>query len=116
MFNNFWSLYLDFWVFSIPITVYILYIIVTEFLDLIFNKQRINKINKYIEKIQTEELQNQYEKQKNQQSNFDNSLLSEMTRQIDYKILSTKTEYHKYYPEGKKIIRAKEMYDIFKIK
>lgn len=115
MFEKFLTFYLDIWIFSIPITIFILYISITEFLDLIFNTKRINKMNKYFEDINPEKLQYQYEKQKNQQSNLDKSLLADMIRQIDFEILFVK-KGNQYNPEKKSITRAKEMSDIFKLK
>ena len=116
----FFGWFFGLWFITVPLTIFCVYFIITELLDLIFNTNRINQLLKHSDSIDSEQLEQQFKFGKEKQSNFSKSILMELDRQISYKRLNEK-EGKKIWSERvsfetrKKIIAAKRVSDIFKI-
>ena len=115
MLENFWKFYINCWIITFPLSLYYVYLILTEVLDFIINSHRIDKMNKYIFTLDCKKLESDYTNLKNQQSSYEESLLLDMKRHVDFQILIQKKNWQ-YLPERKNIVRAKQMSDIFKLK
>ena len=100
-------IYFKFWIITIPISCYLLYILTIEFLDIILNSFKINTLLKKSDRINVDYLLYQYEIQKEKQQAVEKSTLLEMERQIKYSRDRWTTE---------DTTRAKELSDTFKIK
>lgn len=123
-----WKTILDFclalWFITIPILIWsyaLAYFIITELLDLIFNSGKINQLLKHSDSLNTTPLETQYELEKVNQSKLTKSILMELGRQIDYKRLNEKESKSNWSNRvssevKEKIISAKRVSDIFKIK
>jgi len=108
-----------FWFITVPLIIWISYTIVTEFLDLIFNTQKIKELLKQSDKFDYSSLSDQYHIEKKRQSKLSISILMELERQINYKrMLKYNPEDHwnkKYKVEKERVSAAKFISDIFKI-
>lgn len=112
--------YLDLWIFTIPFTLWLVYRIVTELLDLLFNSRKINRLLKHSDTFNLTPLSYQYEIDRERQSQLSKSDLMELERQINFIRMSdseSKNIWSKRIPqdEKEKITSAKEISDIFKI-
>jgi len=111
---------LPFWFIILPLTIYllfILYTIITELLDLIFNGDKINRLLIHSDILNPDSFLKDLENQKRRQSSLDKSNLQEMERQINYaRLKNNKNNWTFRYDEKEKIITAKEMSDIFRVK
>ena len=111
----FWGL----WFITIPLSIYIVYTIITELLDLIFNTGKINELLKHSDNLNFEPWEEQYKYDKTKQSKLSSSNLKELERQMNYSRLQTKKSNWRYYrksQERDKIITAKNLSDIFRTK
>lgn len=107
------------WIITIPLTIYIAYIVVPELLDLIFNTGKINLHLKHSDLLNSAPLEKQYEIAKERQTKFDKSNLMELDRQIKYiRQIKNKNSWkgRTSYAENERITAAKEISDVFKIK
>lgn len=113
----FW--FFSLWVITFPITIFIVYTLVTEFLDLIFNTRKINNLLKHSDLFNSELFEKQYQIDKEKQSKLNQSNLMELDRQISHIRLK---KYNGIWSktlnrtEKEKILAAKEITDIFKIR
>lgn len=117
--NKFFQLYFTFWFLSIPITIYLLYTLVIEILDLLFNSFLINNLLKKSDCLNIDSYEKSYLNDKERQLKSNKSNLLELERQIEYQKYFVNTEVK--YPiksgiEKDKIKAAKEISDLFKIK
>jgi hypothetical protein len=113
------SWFFGLWFVTIPLTIFIIYITVTELLDLVFNTTKINQLLKHSDTLKSDSLERQYEMGKKRQAKVDQSLLIELDRQIKYTIeIKHKNSwtYKKANEESERIVSAKEISDVFKIK
>lgn len=134
-------MYMRLWFITFPLTIFVLYKLITEMLDLILNTGKINRILKHSDSLRPELLEGQYREEKNRQNAFDQSCLKELERQINYirleesnsgaifknKVTKEKAfdpkmaRWNRYLKgafvthEEEKIIAAKEVSDIFKV-
>lgn len=107
------------WFITIPLTIYITYTVVTELLDLTFNTGKINQLLKHSDFLNFEPLEKQYSNDKERQSKLDQSNLLELERQIKHiRQVKNKSNWSNRtsYEEKEKIIAAKEISDVFKIR
>jgi hypothetical protein len=119
--KTFISYYWTLGIFTVPITFYTAYVVITELLDLIFNSNKINKLLKHSDNLDASKYEKQYNKDKFRLSTFEKSNLFELERQITYIRLIEKerksTWANRTSIEVKeKITSAKKVSDIFKIK
>jgi hypothetical protein len=111
--------FFGFWFISIPLTILIIYTVVTELLDLIFNSSKISRLLKHSDSLKSDLLEKEYTIAKERQNKVDQSNLIELNRQIEYKrLMKNKISLtHKTRNEEKeKLTAAKEISDVFKIK
>lgn len=101
------NIYLKFWIITIPISCYLLYILTIELLDIILNFSKIKTLLKKSEYLNINHLFYEYEIQKEKQQALEKSTLLEMERQIKY-------SHARWTSEDVK--RAKELSDTLKIK
>jgi hypothetical protein len=112
-------MYFGLWFITIPLTILIIYTLITELLDLIFNSHKINKLLKYSDNLNYELLEQQYLTDKERQSKLNQSNLIELDRKIKYIriVINNNSFTHRIFFEDKESIKAvKELSDIFKIK
>lgn len=110
--------YFGLWFITFPLTLYclaVLYIIITELLDLIFNSRRIDNLLLQSEQIDISKLENEHQHNKQVQSNLNESDINELNRQMDYLKLKHKSTQIKY-AEKERIMDAKSLSDIFRLK
>ena len=100
-------IYLRFWIITIPISCYLLYILTIELLDIVLNSSKINTLLKKSDRLNVDYLSYEYEIHKEKQRALEKSTLLEMERQINY-------SRDRWTNEDAK--RAKELSDTFKIK
>lgn len=118
---DFYKYFLIFWFVSFPLTIALAYFLITEVLDLIFNTNKISKLLKHSDSLNTNPLEKRYQIDKFNQANFSKSNLMELDRQINYLRLTEKesksswTNRISYELKGK-ITAAKRVADIFKTK
>ena len=105
--TDFIHIYLKFWVVTIPISCYVLYILTIELLDIILNSFKINNFLKKSDRLNVDYLHYEYEIQKEKQQALEKSTLLEMERQI---------KYSRDRWTNEDATRAKELSDTFKIK
>jgi hypothetical protein len=106
------------WFITIPLTLWIIYTVVTELLDLIFNTGRINEQLKGSDNFDIEPLKKEFEQQKLRQFNLSFSNLQEVKRQVDFTKLHSKRDgwVNSLSSQDKeKIAKAKMLSDIFSI-
>jgi len=113
--------YFALWFITVPLSVFLAYFIITELLDLIFNTGKINQLLKHSDSLNITPLEQQYEVEKNRQSSLSTSILMELERQINYIRLTEKESKSNWtnrvsYEVKEKVIAAKRVSDIFKIK
>ena len=110
--------YFGLWFITFPLTFYclvVLYTIITELLDLIFNSSRIDNLLMQSEQIDISNLENEHQGNKQMQSNLNESDINELNRQMDYLKLKDKSTQIKY-SEKERIMDAKSLSDIFRLK
>lgn len=102
------------WFITIPFSFLIVYTVITEILDLIFNSRKINQILKHSDLLDSTPLEEQYNIEKKRQSKLNETHLMELERQINY---SRQKDKHIWINNDKKqkTIAAKEISDAFKI-
>lgn len=105
--TDLFDIYFKFWIFSIPISCLILYFLLREILDIVFNGSKIDNLLKKSDSINVDFLYYEYEKQKKKQLALEKSTLLQMERQIKYKRERGVNGNAK---------TAKELSDTFKIK
>jgi hypothetical protein len=113
----FW--YFALWIITFPITILSAYILLTEFLDLILNTKKINNLLKHSDIFNPEPLEEQHDNENKRQSILSQSLLLELDRQMKYiRQIKSKSSPNTMTTkdEMEKIISAKELSDIFKIR
>lgn len=119
--NNILVWYVALWFITVPLSILLLYFLITELLDLIFNTGKINKLLKHSDSININPLDKQYEIEKGRQSSLTKSILMELDRQIGYIRLTEKENKNSWSNRVndeviEKITAAKRVSDIFKIK
>lgn len=98
---------MEFWIITIPISCYVLFLLTIEILDIVLNSSQINTLLKKSDRLNVDYLFHEYETQKKKQKELEKSTLLEMERQIKYSRDRWATEASR---------RAKELSDTFKIK
>jgi len=78
--NQYWALLLIIGMMILPAV----YIGVTELLDLIFNKNKLNKLLKHSDNFDVSILEQQLNEDETKQRSFEKSHLLELERQINY--------------------------------
>ena len=101
------SWYFFLWFITIPVSIYILYHLITELLDLVLNTQKIYQLLKYSDHLEIDQLDIKYQELKTTQAKLNSSNLMEMKRQIDYA---------RYKKHDKNIRLSKELADSFKFR
>jgi hypothetical protein len=119
--NNILLWYFALWFITVPLSILLLYFLITELLDLIFNTGKINKLLKHSDSININPLDKQYEIEKGRQSSLTKSILMELDRQIGYIRLTEKESKNSWSNRvndevKERITAAKRVSDIFKIK
>lgn len=107
------------WFITIPLTIFITYTVVTELLDLIFNTGKINQLLKHSDLLNSDPLEKQYAIDKVRQAKLDQSNLMELDRQIKHiRQVKNKNSWtnRTSSEEKERIISAKEISDVFKIR
>lgn len=74
-FKNFLSFYIDLWFITIPLTLCIVYVSVLEFLDLVLNTKKINKLIKLSDAFSPTVLEKQHETNLSKKAALDYSRL-----------------------------------------
>jgi hypothetical protein len=111
---------LEHWLISYLLAV-LIYNVLTELLDLIFNARKIDQLLKHSDHFDIETLEKNHKTSIVRQSKLNRSNLMELDRQIKY-IRQAKNDNNLgwnsviQYVNKPKIIAAKEISDIFKIK
>jgi hypothetical protein len=106
------------WFITIPLFIGIIYTVVTELLDLIFNTGRINEMLKHSDNLDIDSMKAEFEHQKVRQSNLSSANLEEVKRQVEFsKLQSTRGRWRYPSPslDKEKIVTAKNLSDIFRI-
>ena len=114
----------DYWVFAIIIALFLISFsiaLIREMLDLIFNAKKINQLLRRSDNLDYERLNNKYLSNKARQEKINKSILTEFEKQIDYCRLMEKessgdSSRRVNANEREKIIAAKRVTDIFKIR
>lgn len=110
---------LEHWFISYLLAV-LIYNILTELIDIIFNARKIDSLLKHSDHLEIEALEKKHETSKLRQSKLNHSNLMELDRQIKY-IRQTKNDTNLGWNSviqnvnKRKIIAAKEISEIFKI-
>ena len=107
-----------FWFITIPLSIWIIYTVITELLDLIFNTGTINKMLKQSDNLNVEAIENQYKLDMVRQSKLNYSNLREVKRQTDYvKIQAKRNDIGGYSNHSDKlnVIAAKNLSDFFRV-
>lgn len=112
--------YFGLWFITVPLSIFLIYFITTEFLDLVFNTGKINQLFKHSDTLNIAPLEEQYEAEKNEQSSLSKSILMELERQISYTRLAEEERNSSWSNRVRsevkeKVISAKRVSDIFKI-
>lgn len=113
--------YFALWFVTVPLSILLIYFLITELLDLIFNTGKINQLLKHSDSLIINPLEQQYEIEKRKQSSLTKSILLELDRQINYIRLTEKESKSSWSnrvrnEEKEKVTAAKKVSDIFKIK
>lgn len=106
------------WFITIPLSIWIIYTVVTELLDLIFNTGRINEMLKHSDKLDIDPMKTEFEHQKIRQSNLSSANLEEVKRQVEFSKLQSTRDRWRYSSSSldkEKIATAKNLSDIFRI-
>lgn len=106
------------WFVTIPLSIWIIYIVVTELLDLIFNTGRINEMLKHSDNLDIDPMKVEFEHQKVRQSNLSSANLEQVKRQVEFlKLQSTRDRWVSTSTslDKEKIVTAKNLSDIFRI-
>jgi hypothetical protein len=116
-----WSTILIWYFILYAVTIPVTYILITELLDLIFNSGKINQLLKHSDSIDISALEKQYTIEKYKQLQLSESDLKELERQMNYVRMTDGINANKWSdkvtPEEKeRLIAAKKVSDIFKIK
>lgn len=119
--KNILTWYLALWFITVPLSAFLIYFIITEFLDLIFNTGKINQLLKHSDSLNINPFEQQYKVEKNKQSSLSKSILMELERQISYIRLTEKENKSSWSNRvsdevKEKVTAAKRVSDIFKIK
>ena len=119
--NNILLWYVALWFITVPLSILLLYFLITELLDLIFNTGKINNLLRHSDSININPLEKHYEIEKGRQSSLTKSILMELDRQMGYIRLTEKESQNRWYTRlndevKEKITAAKRVSDIFKIK
>jgi hypothetical protein len=107
-----------FWIITIPISLWLIYILVTELLDFIFSQKKIDEMLKHSDNLDVNILILEYEKQKIIQESLNSPNLIDAMRQVEFmKMQSTRHLWKKSTnpPNIQKIVTAKNLSDIFRI-
>jgi hypothetical protein len=112
--------YFALWFITVPLSIFLIYFIITELLDLIFNSGKINQLLKHSDALNTALLEKQFEIEKSKQSSLSKSILLELERQINYLRLTENESKNNWsnrvsHEVKEKITAAKRVSDIFKI-
>lgn len=114
--NELLNLYLKFWIFTIPLTIYILKTLIPELLDLILNTQKIDSLLYHSDNLCKENFENQHIENKKIQANLNPSNLKELERQMNYfRLTERERNYTNNYGKIEKIKIEKKLSDIFKL-
>lgn len=110
------DLYLEFWIFTIPFSIYLLYKLIPELLDLVLNTNKISKLLEKSDNLNLEKLKQNHEVNSKKQNSLNESNLLELKRQVDYLNLTENQKNYRYeYGEIGQIKKAKRLADIFKV-
>ena len=100
-------------------TLILIYTIITELLDLIFNYDRINELLQHSDKLNIDLLTGKYQSTNEDQSKLTKSILQEMNRQKNRSASKyssrSNSYYNKKYKKGNDQL-TQEIYDIFKVR
>jgi len=110
--------FFGFWFITIPLSIWVIYAVVTELLDLVFNTGRINEMLKHSDNLDIDPMKTEFEHQKVRQSNLSPANLEEVKRQVEFsKLQSTRDRwgYSSTSLDKEKIVTAKNLSDIFRI-
>ncbi|MEI2823883.1 MAG: hypothetical protein V9F02_10715 [Chitinophagaceae bacterium] len=112
--------YFGLWFITVPLSIFLIYLITTELLDLIFNTGKINQLLKHSDTLNITPLLLQHEGEKEKQSSLSKSILMELDRQISYTRLTEEERKRSWSNRindevKEKVISAKRVSDIFKI-
>jgi hypothetical protein len=110
--------FIGFWFITIPFSIWIIYFVITEILDLIFNTEQINEMLKHSDNLDIDTMKAEYEHQKARQSNLSVHNLKEVKRQVEFSKLQSIRDRWRYYStslDKEKIVTAKILSDIFRI-
>lgn len=96
--------FLDFWFITVPIFIYLIYVFITELLDLVINTRKVKKLLKQFDSLNIESLETEYldQKAKKDHLNF-----------IKLKILEDEI-HKKSIINGLTYKSAKKIFEIFK--
>ena len=111
--------FIKLWFITFPLTIFITYTLVTEFLDFIFNTRKINQLLKHSDLLNSGPLDKEYSAVKGRQTKLSYSNLMELDRQINYNKVVKNKESWKHgisKVEIEKVNSAKEISDVFKLK
>ena len=92
------ELYLKFWVFTVPFTVYLFYKLIPEILDLTLNSKKVSKLLEKSDNLDFNRLEAIHENNKSKQNSLNSSNLIELKRQVNYSNLLAlpKNNKHEY--------------------
>lgn len=110
--------FLFFWYITIPLSVWIIYTVIVELLDLVLNNGKINEMLKHSDNLDIRPLMKDHEIQKRKQLKLNSSNLKEVKRQVEFSKLKTtqnRWKYSSFNLDNEKIITAKNLSDMFKI-
>lgn len=106
------------WFISLPISVYFVYTIITELLDLLLNSNEIKKNIELCDSIDLKKIEDEYLISKERKNRINQPILSELEFKVKYKrekeTLSKQTEKI-HYIENLKNSEILRLYNIFKI-
>ena len=110
------GMYFVLWFITFPLTIFIVYTVITELLDLIINTGRIDNLLKYSDQIDISNYEVTHHAQRETQSKLSNSNLLEVERQVQFtRISQNRWSLRRRDPENERIRTAKEVTDIFKV-